>query len=271
MRQSIESAAPGDSAQHMKILSRSLPILIVASLFLAWEAAVHLLNVNRFILPAPSAIAQALVQEWSSLMSATRFTLAITWSALLLAVVSGIGLGVLVHRSRIGAATVLPIALALQVTPIVAIAPIILVWTGVESPARALLLIAWIVAFFPVMAAALTGLKSIPQDLRDLFDLYRAKPLQRFWRLDVPAILPTLLGGIKVAAGLALIGAVVAEFAAGSGTSQGLAWVLIQAVQQLELELAFACLFLLTFIGIVQYLLIDWIEKRILKARGLGV
>jgi NitT/TauT family transport system permease protein len=253
-----------------QLVTRALPLLILLLLMAAWEAAVHVFQVNRFVLPAPSAVWDALLENWPVLMAATQFTLTITWIALVLAIVTGVGLGVLVHRSRIGAASVLPIALALQVTPIVAIAPIILVWTGVDTPERALMIIAWIVAFFPVMAAVLTGLKAIPKELQELFSLYRASPVQRFVRLDWPAILPTLIGGVKVAAGLALIGAVVAEFSAGSGTSQGLAWVLIQAVQRLELELAFACLLLLTVIGIAQYLLIGWIEKRVLSARGLS-
>jgi NitT/TauT family transport system permease protein len=254
----------------MQLVTRALPLLICLLLISAWEAAVHIFQVNRFVLPAPSAIWDALLQNMPVLLHATRFTLAVTWSALVLAVVTGVGLGVLVHRSRVGAASVLPIALALQVTPIVAIAPIILVWTGVDHPQRALMIIAWIVAFFPVMAAVLTGLKAVPKELQDLFSLYRASPVQRFVRLDWPAILPTLIGGMKVAAGLALIGAVVAEFSAGAGTSQGLAWVLIQAVQRLELELAFACLLLLTAIGIAQYLLIGWIENHVLAARGLN-
>jgi NitT/TauT family transport system permease protein len=254
----------------IQLVTRALPLLILVLLILSWELAVYLLQVNRFVLPSPSAIWSALLKNLPMLLAATKFTLGITWIALLLAIVTGVGLGVLVHRSRIGAASVLPITLALQVTPIVAIAPIILVWTGVDHPERALMIIAWIVAFFPVMAAVLTGLKAIPKELQDLFSLYRASSVQRFFRLDWPAILPTLIGGVKVAAGLALIGAVVAEFSAGAGTSQGLAWVLIQAVQQLELELGFACLLLLTAIGITQYLLIGWIEKNVLTARGLA-
>jgi NitT/TauT family transport system permease protein len=254
----------------MTRISFLLPAGVVALILMLWEAAVRLFHVSRFVLPPPSAIWHALLVHWPDLMAAAWFTLSITWLALLLAIVGGIALAVLVHRSRVGAASVLPLALALQVTPIVAIAPIILVWTGVEHPERALVIIALIVAFFPVMASSLTGLKSVPKDLRDLFHLYRANGWQRFRLLEAPSILSTLLGGIKVAAGLALIGAVVAEFAAGSGTSQGLAWVLIQAVQQLELEYAFACLFLLTLIGIAQYLLIGWIEKRVLANRGLG-
>jgi NitT/TauT family transport system permease protein len=254
----------------MKIMPALLPVAVIASLVGIWEVSIHIFGVSRFVLPAPSAIWRALLGHWPDLLSALWFTLSITWLALALAVPGGIALAVLVHRSRIGAASVLPIALALQVTPIVAIAPIILVWTGVEHPERALVIIALIVAFFPVMAASLTGLKSVPHDLRELFQLYRANSWQRFRHLEAPSILTTLLGGIKVAAGLALIGAVVAEFAAGSGTSQGLAWVLIQAVQQLELEYAFACLFLLTLIGVAQYLLIGWLEKSVLRRRGLS-
>lgn len=253
-----------------KFALRALPAIVVLLMLGLWEVSVHLFTVSRFILPAPTTIWRALVTHWPELMSATWFTLSITWISLLLAILSGAALGMLVHRSRVGAAAVLPLALALQVTPIVAIAPIILVWTGVDHPERALIIIATIVAFFPVMASVLTGLKSIPQDMRDLFQLYRATAMQKFRYLDAPAILPTFIGGIKVAAGLALIGAVVAEFAAGSGTSQGLAWILIQAVQQLELELAFACLFLLTLIGIAQYLVLGWIEQRVLKNRGLA-
>ncbi len=254
----------------MKLFSRLVPVLVILLLLAAWEAAVQLFHVSRFVLPAPSAIFRALIAHWPELFSATKFTLLITWIALALALVTGILFGLLVHRSRVGAASILPVSLALQVTPIVAIAPLILVWTGVDHPERALVIIAWIVAFFPVMAAVLTGLKAVPRDMTELFQLYRAKPWQRFRLLEAPAILPTLLGGVKVAAGLALIGAVVAEFSAGSGTSQGLAWILIQATQQLELELAFACLFLLTLIGVAQYLAISWLEKRVLNRRGLG-
>jgi NitT/TauT family transport system permease protein len=253
----------------VKISSALLPVAVITCLIGVWEAAVRVLHISKFVLPAPSAIAVALREHWPDLLSAAWFTLYITWIALVLAIVSGIALAVLVHRSRIGAMSVLPVALALQVTPIVAIAPIILVWTGVENPERALVIIALIVAFFPVMASSITGLKAVPRDMLDLFQLYRASSWQRFRYLESPSILATLLGGIKVAAGLALIGAVVAEFAAGSGSSQGLAWILIQAVQQLELEYAFACLFLLTLIGVVQYVIISWLEKQVLRNRGL--
>jgi NitT/TauT family transport system permease protein len=250
-------------------MMRLLPLCSVMVLLFVWEWLVRILNVNPFVLPAPSAIFLSGRENAAALFNAAGFTLLVCWIALFIAIVTGVVLGLWMHRSRIANAAFTPLALALQVTPIVAIAPIILVWTGVDHPERALVIIAWIVAFFPIMAATTTGLKSVPNDLRDLFHLYRANGWQTFKRLEFPAILPGFLGGLKVSAGLSLIGAVVAEFAAGSGDSSGLAWSLIQSVQTLDLPKAFACLFLLTAIGIAQFAVISWIEARVLRARGL--
>ena len=163
-----------------------------------------------------------------------------------------------------------PLAVLVQVTPIIAIAPIVLVWTGPDFPERALLICAWLATFFPIFASQLTGLRSIAPDLRDLFKLYNASAWQRIIKLELPASLPSLMAGLKIASGSALIGAVVAEFAIGGvGNSEGLAWALAQATKQLEIARAFACLILLTGIGIFQYACLSWLEARILKKRGI--
>jgi NitT/TauT family transport system permease protein len=239
------------------------------ALLLGWEAAVRLLNVDPFVLPAPSAVALSLAQNAGSLLEAAWATLKVTWTALGLAVVSGVGLALAVARSRLAAAGVLPLAIALQATPVVAIAPLILIWTGVEQPERALVIVAWICAFFPVLSTMLSGLAAVPPDLRDLFRLYKAGGWATFRRLELPACLPALVGGVKVAAGLALIGAVVAEFVVGSGGSQGLAWRLIEAQYRLDIPKLFACLMLLSVIGIAHYAALGWVEQRVLKARGV--
>jgi NitT/TauT family transport system permease protein len=244
--------------------------LVVVALLIGWEVAVRATGVAPFVLPAPSAIGAALVEHWPVLAQATRYTVTITWVALGVSLITGVALALLIHRSRLAEAAVLPIAIGLQVTPVVAIAPIVLLWTGVENPARALVLIAWIVAFFPVVTAMLTGLKTIPREWHDLFTLYRASGWQRFTQLEVPASLPALLGGAKIASGLSLIGAVVAEFVVGSGTSQGLAWTLTQSIGLLEIPRAFACLALLTGFGLLQYGVLAWIEARVLARRGLS-
>jgi NitT/TauT family transport system permease protein len=251
-------------------MNRWLSPLIVLLLLLGWEAAVHIRGVKDFVLPAPSAVGRALVAHAPSLVDALWFTARITWAALLIAVVSGILLALLIQRSRVAEAGILPIAVALQVTPVIAISPIIIQWTGIEHPGRALLIVAWIVAFFPVVTATLTGLNTIPREQRDLFRLYGAGPLRTLVKLDAPASFPAVLGGIKVASGLALIGAVVAEFVVGTGTSQGLAWVLIQAIYMLDMPKAFACLALITGLGLIQYGLLALAERAVLRGRGLG-
>lgn len=251
------------------MLERLAPVLVTVLLIFLWEGLVHLLDVDPFVLPAPSAILAALAAKGDSLLQAFLYTLRVTWIALGLALLSGVGLAFLIHRSRLAEAAILPIAVVLQVTPIVAIAPVILIWTGVEEPARALVIIAWIVAFFPVLSGLLSALHTIDPALRDLFRLYGAGPWDTLWRLELPAALPALLSSLKVASGLALIGAVVAEFAAGSGTSQGLAWRLIEAGLRLEVDTMFACLVLLSGMGLAQYALLGWVERLVLRRRGL--
>jgi NitT/TauT family transport system permease protein len=251
-------------------MRRAGPWLAALALFILWELGVRLSGVSEFIIVAPSRILPQLVQDAPLMLSGSWFTLKIMWAALLLAVLLGVLIGFVMARSRLAEAALAPITIALQVTPVMAIAPIILVWTGIEHPERALVLIAWIVAFFPMLTATLSGLATVPPELRDLFTLYGASPWQRLWRLDLAHALPGLLGGVKVASGLALIGAVVAEYCVASGTSSGLAWTLIQATKTLEMARAFACLLLLTLIGLVHHALWSVVERRVLAIRGLG-
>lgn len=249
---------------------RFAPYAVIGALLALWESLVRALHVDPFLLPAPSAIVGALNQNWPTLRGAFVYTLEITWIALALALISGALFAFIIHRSRLAEAAILPVAVILQVTPVVAIAPIILIWTGVEEPARALIIIAWIVAFFPILSATLSGLKAIDPALKDLFQLYKANAWQSFWRLDLPGSLPALLSGLKIASGLALIGAVVAEFAAGSGTSQGLAWRLVEAGNRLEIPTMFACLVLLSTLGLAQYAALAGLEAWVLRQRGLN-
>ncbi len=251
-------------------MRRALPLLVVALLLLAWELGVRLGGANEFVIVAPSRILPVFGDDAALLAQGAWFTLKIMWSALVLAIVIGVALAFAMHRSQLAEAALLPLTVGLQVTPVVAIAPIILVWTGVETPERALVLIAWIVAFFPIVTAMLTGLRTVAPELRDMFRLYRASRWQQMRYLDWPASLPSLIGGIKVASGLSLIGAVVAEFCVSSGTSSGLAWTLIESTRQLDLPRAFACLLLLTGIGLAHYGLFAWVERHILQKRGLN-
>jgi len=249
----------------MKWVHGALPALVAVALLGFWEWAVVGFEVSRFVLPAPSAIGQALIWDAASLAASAWITLRVTVQAFLIALVLGVALAVAFSQSRIVERALYPYAVTLQVTPVVAIAPLIMIWVGLDNAERAVLILAIIVAFFPILANTTLGLKSVDRQLHELFDLYGASRWQRLSRLQFPAALPHILAGMKVSGGLALIGAVVAEFAAGSGTATGLAWRIAEAGNRLETEKAFAALLILSVIGIAIFWtlsLIEWLALR---------
>jgi NitT/TauT family transport system permease protein len=241
-----------------------------------WEAIVRIENIPPFVLPAPSAIWTAFVGDFASLMLSLWTTLRITIEAFILAVIGGVALAVLFSQSRVVETALYPYAVMLQVTPIVAIAPIILIWVGFERIHVALLILAWLVAFFPILSNTTLGLRSANHDLIDLFRLHRASRWQILLRLQLPTALPYMLGAMKVSGGLALIGAVVAEFVAGSGTATGLAWRIVEAGNRLQIAKMFAALGLLSVLGIAIFFalsLLEWAllhrwHERALKKQG---
>ena len=233
----------------MKAVRALAPWLLVAGLLLAWELACRLLRVPAYFLPAPTAILRAIVQGGPSLVASGAATLVMALSALALAVAATIPLALAAALSPTLARAVQPLAATLQVTPVVAIAPLAVIWAGLDHPERAITALAALVAFFPVFSGALTGLRSADPDLERLFDLYGAGAWDRLWRLKLPSAVPFLLEGVKVAAGLSVIGAVVAEFVAGSGAAQGLAWKILEAGQRLRTADMFAALIALGVMG----------------------
>jgi NitT/TauT family transport system permease protein len=237
----------------------------IGILFLAfWEAAVWLRDIPPYILPAPSAVAQSLWTDGPSLMGSLLVTLRITLAALAAAALFGGTIALLFSRSRLLELSLFPYAVILQVTPIVAIAPLIIIW--VREPFLALLVCAWIVAFFPIVSNTTVGLNSADRNLLALFRLYGASPGQILRYLRVPTALPYFLAGLRISGGLALIGAVVAEFVAGTGGAEtGLAFRILEAGYRLAIPRMFAALLLLSLTGIVIYLLLDWLSRRVLR------
>jgi NitT/TauT family transport system permease protein len=248
-----------------RVAGTGLPLLVALLVLGGWEWAVSAFAISKFILPAPSAIALALHENAGSLAASAWVTLRVTLQAFAMALVLGLALAVLFLQSRMIERALYPYAVTLQVTPIVAIAPLILIWVGLDNAERAVLILAIIVAFFPILANTTLGLKSVDRQLHELFDLYGASRWQRLTRLQLPAALPHILGGMKVSGGLALIGAVVAEFAAGSGTSTGLAWRIAEAGNRLETEKAFAALLILSAIGIALFWSLSLLEWLVLR------
>jgi NitT/TauT family transport system permease protein len=240
------------------------PILIGVLFLSAWEAVVRIRNIPPYILPAPSAVALSLWTDGPSLLGSLLVTLRITLPALAAAAFFGGAIALLFARSRILELSLFPYAVILQVTPIVAIAPLIIIW--VRQPFLALLVCAWIVAFFPIVSNTTVGLNSADRNLLALFRLYGASPGQTLFLLRVPTALPYFLAGLRISGGLALIGAVVAEFVAGTGGAEtGLAFRILEAGYRLAIPRLFAALFLLSLTGIVIYLLLDLLSRRLLR------
>ena len=241
------------------------PIALIALLLAAWESACRLLQVPAYRLPPPSAVAMALVQDAPSLIASAWNTLAMALAALVVASLLAQALALAVALSPVLERAVRPLAVVLQVTPVVAVAPLVVIWAGIDHPDRAIVALAAVVAFFPIFSGAVTGLKAADPDLERLFDLYGATPLQRLTRLRLPSAVPFLLEGHKVAAGLSIIGAVVAEFVAGSGGAQGLAWRILEAGNRLQTARMFAALVVLGVLGAVLHAGLERLEKAGLK------
>jgi NitT/TauT family transport system permease protein len=239
------------------------PLALILLLLAVWEIACRLWQVPVYFLPPPSAVAVSLVERAPMLAASALQTFRMALQALAVAALLGGGLALAVSLSRPVEHAVRPLAVALQVTPVVAIAPLVLIWAGLDHADRAVIALAAAVAFFPVFSGVLTGLKSADPDLERLFDLYGASRIQRLIRLRIPAALPFALEGLRVASGLAVIGAVVAEFVSGSGATQGLAWRLLESGNRLRTADMLAALVCLMVMGLALSGLVGLVERRV--------
>jgi NitT/TauT family transport system permease protein len=239
--------------------------LVIGVFFLGlWEAIVRTAQIPTYILPGPIVIARTLVTDWGTLVGSLVITLQITGLALLAAVLMGGLLSILFTQSKWLELSLFPYAIILQVTPIVAIAPLIIIW--VNNTLLSLLICAWIVAFFPILSNTILGLNSADHNLVDLMQLYGANRWQVLRHIRLPASLPYFLGGLRISGGLSLIGAVVAEFVAGSGgTASGLAFRILEASYQLKIPRMFAALVMVSMTGIVIFLVLSLISHLLLR------
>ncbi|WP_370692656.1 ABC transporter permease [Reyranella sp.] len=240
------------------------PVLMGIFMLALWEGLVRAMEIPPYILPGPFLVAKTLVSDWGTLWPALVVTLTITLQALLAAVLVGVLLALLFSLSRWIELSLFPYAIILQVTPIVAIAPLIIAW--VDDVNVSLLICAWLVAFFPILSNTVLGLRSVDRNLLDLFGLYGASRWRTLLDLRLPAALPYFLGGLRISGGLALIGAVVAEFVAGSGGREsGLAYRILESGYQLKIPRMFAALVLISAAGIAIYLLLSLVSHLLLR------
>jgi NitT/TauT family transport system permease protein len=240
-----------------------LPAAVLAVAVLIWHLIVQIFAIPPYVLPGPGLVASTLVADGSLLWNSLLVTLLTTFEGFLLAAVGGIALAILFNQSRLIEYSFYPYAVILQVTPIVAVAPLLLIY--LPQP-LAVLVCAWIVAFFPVLANTTLGLSSVDHNLLALFDLYKASRWQVLWNLKLPSALPQMLGGLRIAGGLALIGAVVAEIAAGSaGAGSGLAYRIAESGYRLNIPRMFAALILLSLAGVAIFFALSAISHLALR------
>ncbi len=246
-----------------KIGAWLLPAIMIALGIFAWDRVVAINDIPHYILPSPGRVWDTLIADWRVLFDALSITMMITGAALFVAVIGGAGLAILFKQSRLMEMSLYPYAVILQVTPIVAIAPLIFIY--VEDRLVGLLICAWLVAFFPVLSNTTLGLNSADHNLRDLFKIYGASRWQRLLHLELPSALPYFLGGLRIAGGLALIGAVVAEYVAGTGgIGSGLAFTILEAGYRLNIPRMFAALILIAATGVVIYAVLSFLSWLLL-------
>jgi NitT/TauT family transport system permease protein len=239
------------------------PVVVGALVLLLWQGICTAWQVPIYLVPKPTDIAKTLVTDGPSLLLALATTLKITVLAFVLATVLGVIAAFLFVQSRLIEASLFPYAILLQVTPVVAIAPLIIIW--VKQPTLALVICATLVTVFPIISNTVLGLRSVNPGLVNLFKLNRASRWQTLVRLRIPSALPFFFGGLRISSGLALIGAVVAEFVAGTGgTGAGLAYEILQAGFQINIPRLFAALALISLTGIALFVSMDWLSKKAL-------
>jgi NitT/TauT family transport system permease protein len=254
-------SSSGNSAARLVRLV--LPIIVLAAGLGLWEFVVRVNDIKPYVLPAPSAVFTTLVRDWGVLSRSLLTTLLTTLEGFLAAAIGGIVLALLFNLSKWLEYSLFPYAVVLQVTPVIAIAPLLLIYLPQTT---AVVVCAWIVAFFPVLSNTTLGLNSVDRNLAGLFQLYRASRLQTLFFLKLPAALPYILGGLRIAGGLSLIGAVVAEIAAGSaGAGSGLAYRIAESGYRLNIPRMFAALLLLSAAGIVIYGLLALTSHLVLR------
>ena len=257
----VPTAAASDRAA--RIWRLVLPVIVAAAGTAAWELVVRLNDIPPYVLPAPSAIFSTLFSDWDVLWQSLLTTLLTTLEGFVAAAVGGILLALLFNLSKLVEYSLFPYAVVLQVTPVIAIAPLLLIYLPQQT---AVVVCAWIVGFFPVLSNTTLGLNSVDRNLGGLFQLYRASRWQTLLFLKLPTALPYILGGLRIAGGLSLIGAVVAEIAAGTaGAGSGLAYRIAESGYRLNIPRMFAALLLLSLAGIVIYAVLALISHLLLR------
>ena len=241
------------------------PFIVGIVALFAWEAFVRVLEFPPYLLPGPFLVLKTLVSDWSALFPSLLITLQITIFAFVTATISGLAVAILFAQSKWIERSFFPYAVILQTTPIVAIAPLIIMWLR-NNTFAALVVCAWIVAFFPIVSNTTLGLNSVDRNLQNVFKLYNASRWQTLIYLRLPSALPYFLGGLRISGGLSLIGAVVAEFVAGTGGARsGIAYQMLMSSYNLQIPRMFAALLMITVLGVLIFVILTFLSEYLLR------
>jgi NitT/TauT family transport system permease protein len=263
----IQSSQPTWTVWVKKLTSADVvaPVGVGILVILVWEVLVRVMQIPPYLLPGPFLVLQTLIIDWHELFPSLLITLQITWVAFLAAVVSGLLIAILFTQSKWIERSFFPYAVILQTTPIVAIAPLIIIWLK-NNTFAALVVCAWLVALFPIISNTTLGLNSVDHNLSNVFQLYKASRWQTLLYLRLPSALPYFLGGLRISGGLALIGAVVAEFVAGTGGARsGIAYQILMASYNLQIPRMFAALLMTTSLGIIIFIVLTMLSDFLLR------
>ena len=260
------AATPARRSRGRRLLAVGWPVAASLAVFLlAWQAIVAVGGYPSFILPGPLTVAQRFVRAWTDGTMWPHFSTTVV--EVLLGFVIGAGLalvtGVLLARSRLAERLLSPYLVAAQATPVLALAPLIALWFGTGLPSK--LVITTLIVFFPVAVATMVGLRSVDPRLLEMARSFRATPSQVIRRVEIPAALPAILGGMRVGITLAVIGAIIGEWAGGD---QGLGVLInISRGSLFDIPLMFATLATLALLGVALYLVMVLIERRLVGDR----
>ena len=241
------------------------PIAAFVLFISLWQAIPTLLDIKPFILPKPTDVVNAAIKDWDLLWPAMQITVVEAVIGFILSAVIGIGVSILLASSRIIEISLYPYAVILQTIPVIAVAPIVVIWFG--SGFNSIVIISFLIGFFPIVSNTLMGLNSVDKNMGDLFQLYNASKWQTMWKLRIPAAMPYMMSGLKVSCTLSIIGAITGEYIAGIGGGKGgLGYAITVAAVQLKTPYLFACAIAGAIFGIVFYLLVSFISRLVLKS-----
>lgn len=262
---SVARAAGKKVSRGKQIFMRQYlgPIVAFVVVVALWQLIPSWLGMKPFILPKPTDVAKAAAEDWPILWEAVRITIIESVIGFLLSAVIGIGISVLLASSVILERSIYPYAIILQTIPVVAVAPLVVIWFGAGY--NSIVVIAFLIGFFPVISNSLMGLNSVDKQMDELFTLYNASKWQKMWKLRLPAALPYMMAGLKISCTLSIVGAIVGEYVAGIGGGKGgLGYAITIAAVQMKTPFLFACGITAALLGISFYLVVSLISKRML-------